>query len=146
MKTTLVKSGRRLAVFLGLAAAFALPAGALTVEKVYRTSSTACDVQLSYAAAASDRAVLVAWGSSDAGATFTAWPNCTYAEGFARANTTACRVTLPPAALSSAYMRFFLVPDDQPLDWIETDGTQFIRTDFYCFLRFKTVVIFRLVS
>ena len=109
----------------------AFTASALTVERVYRSSTTACDVQLSYAAASSDRAVLVAWGSSDAGATFTAWPNCTYAEGFARANTTACRVTLPPAALSAAYLRFFLVPDDQQLDWIETDGTQFIRTDFY---------------
>ena len=131
MKTTLVKSSRRLAVFLGLAAAFALPAGALTVEKVYRTSSTACDVQLSYAAAASDRAVLVAWGSSDAGASFTAWPNCTYAEGSAGAGSTTCRVALPTNVLTSAYMRFFLVPDNQQLDWIETDGTQFIRTDYY---------------
>lgn len=131
MKTTLVKSGRRLAVFLGLAAAFALPAGALTVEKVYRTSSTACDVQLSYAAAASDRAVLVAWGSSDAGASFTSWANRGFAEGYARAETTSCRVALPPAALSAAYMRFFLVPDGQKLDYIESDGTQYIMTDFY---------------
>ena len=131
MKTTLVKSGRRMAVFLGLAAAFALPAGALTVEKVYRTSSTACDVQLSYAAAASDRAVLVAWGSSDAGASFTSWANRGFAEGYARAETTSCRVALPPAALSAAYMRFFLVPDNQQLDYIETDGTQYIQTDYY---------------
>ena len=131
MKTTLVKSGRRLAVFLGLAAAFALPAGALTVEKVYRTSSTACDVQLSYATAASDRAVLVAWGSSDAGESFTSWANRSYAEGVASAGSTSCRVALPPAALSAAYMRFFLVPDNQQLDYIETDGTQYIQTDYY---------------
>ena len=28
-------------------------------------------------------------------------------------------------------MRFFLVPDGQKLDYIESDGTQYIKTDFY---------------
>ncbi len=98
----------------------ALTSGALTVEKFHRTSATACDVTLSYSAANADRAVLVAWGPSDAGASFTSWANRSYAEGVA-----------PPAALSAAYMRFFLVPDNQQLDYIETDGTQYIQTDYY---------------
>ena len=62
-----------------LATLAAFTARALTVERVYRTSSTACDMQLSYAAAASDRAVLVAWGSSDAGASVSSWANRSYA-------------------------------------------------------------------
>ena len=107
---TFGRTGSRMIATFAIAAALAFHAGALTVEKVYRTSATACDVQLSYAAAAADRAVLVAWGSSDAGATFTAWPNFSYAEGGVGAGSTTCRVTLPPAALSAAYLRFFLVP------------------------------------
>lgn len=122
----------KLCLFLLATAAFsAFPARALTVEKFHRTSATACAVTLSYSAADSDRAVLVAWGSSDAGASFTSWANCSYAEGCASAGSTSCRVALPLAALSAAYMRFFLVPDNQQLDYIETDGTQFIRTDYY---------------
>ena len=109
----------------------AFPAGALTVEKFHRSSATACDVTLAYSAANADRAVLVAWGSSDAGASFTSWANSGFAEGYAQADTSSCRVTLPPAALSAAYMRFFLVPDGQKLDYIESDGTQYIKTDFY---------------
>ena len=93
-------------------------AGALTVEKFHRSSATAGDVTLSYSAADSDRAVLVAWGASDAGASFTSWANRSYAEGVAVAGSTSCRVALPPAALSAAYMRFFLVPDNQQLDYI----------------------------
>ena len=109
----------------------ALTSGALTVEKFHRTSATACDVTLSYSAADANRAVLVAWGASDAGASFTSWSNSGFAEGYAKADTSSCRVTLPPAALSAAYMRFFLVPDGQKLDYIESDGTQYIKTDFY---------------
>ena len=126
-----MKAKRLCFALLATVAFSALTARALTVERVYRTSATACDVQLSYAAAASDRAVLVAWGSSDAGASFTSWANRGFAEGYARAETTSCRVALPPAALSAAYMRFFLVPDNQQLDYIESDGTQYIMTDFY---------------
>ena len=122
----------KLCLFLLATAAFsAFPARALTVEKFHRSSATACDVTLSYSAADSDRAVLVAWGASDAGASFTSWANRSYAEGVAGAGSTSCRVALPPAALSAAYMRFFLVPDNQQLDYIETDGTQYIQTDYY---------------
>ena len=126
-----MKAKRLCFALLATVAFSALTARALTVERVYRTSATACDVQLSYAAAASDRAVLVAWGSSDAGASFTSWANRNYAEGCVSAGSTSCRVALPPAALSAAYMRFFLVPDNQQLDYIESDGTQYIMTDFY---------------
>ena len=116
---------------LGLVTVAAFTACALTVEKFHRSSATACDVTLSYSAANADRAVLVAWGASDAGASFTSWSNSGFAEGYAKADTSSCRVTLPPAALSAAYMRFFLVPDGQKLDYIESDGTQYIKTDFY---------------
>ena len=122
----------KLCLFLLATAVFsAFPARALTVEKFHRSSATACDVTLSYSAADSDRAVLVAWGASDAGASFTSWANRSYAEGVASAGSTSCRVALPPAALSAAYMRLFLVPDNQQLDYIETDGTQYIQTDYY---------------
>ena len=120
-----------LSIVFSVAVFMALTASALTVEKFHRSSATACDVTLSYTAAAADRAVLVAWGASDAGASFTSWANRGFAEGYARAETTSCRVALPPAALSAAYMRFFLVPDGQKLDYIESDGTQYIMTDFY---------------
>ena len=93
----------KLCLFLLATAAFsAFPARALTVEKFHRTSATAGDVTLSYSAADSDRAVLVAWGASDAGASFISWANRSYAEGVASAGSTSCRVTLPPAALSAA--------------------------------------------
>ena len=108
----------------------ACAAHALTVEKFHR-DLYGCDVSLAYAAAVSDRAVLVAWGPSDAGANFSSWANVSYAEGFAGAGSTSCRVALPPAALAAAYVRFFLVPDNQQIACIETDGTQYIRTDYY---------------
>ena len=119
-----------LSIAFSIAAFAALTSNALTVEKFHRSSATACDVTLSYSAANANRAVLVAWGSSDAGASFTSWSNRNYAEGIASAGSTSCRVALPPAALSAAYMRFFLVPDNQKLDYIESDGTQYIKTDF----------------
>ncbi len=108
----------------------ALTASALTVEK-FRRDLYGCDVSLAYAVAASDRAVLVAWGPSDAGANFSSWANVSYAEGVVGAGSTSCRVALPPAALAAAYVRFFLVPDNQQIACIETDGTQYIQTDFY---------------
>lgn len=121
---TIKKTSLVLTVF----AAFA--ATAMTVEKFHR-GLHGCDVSLAYAAAESGRAVLVAWGPSDAGASFSSWANCSYADGVVGAGSTSCHVALPPAALSAAYVRFFLVPDTLPLDWIETDGTQYIQTDFY---------------
>ncbi len=114
-----------------LAAAASFGASALTVEKITRTVGGAVCADLSYEAAASDRHVLVAWGSADAGTSPVSWGQAEFAQGVAGTGSTKCRVTLPPSVASAAQARFFLMPASAAPAYIRSTGKQFIKTDFY---------------
>ncbi len=111
--------------------AVSFDASALTVEKITRTMGGAVCAELAYDAAAADRHVLVAWGSSDAGTSHVSWGQAEFAQGVAGAGSTKCRVTLPPNAATAAQARFFLMPPSSAPAYIRSTGKQFIKTDFY---------------
>ena len=116
---------------MGAAVVCAGAAQALTIDKIMRTSATGAEAVLSYDELATDQSVVFAWGSSDGGANYTAWPNAVAGTGCAGAGSRTCRVKLPKGAADAANLRAFLVPASYYASYLRGYGNRYIDTDYY---------------
>jgi len=105
---------------------------AVSVSDFVRTRTGTCTAKVEADAAASDRAVFVAWGASDQGATLSAWgANVRSAVGYLPSGARQAKITLPSDALSAQVIRVFLVADGCLSSFLQSDGSQYIETDVY---------------